>query len=183
MNSLDEYLAFCDCSKKVTEISAALMDLESIEFVNDEFCKIHKSNPFCQLYGPHIYGINLALKQKTGVSCIYHCPRGLSFFCVPVSPKYVIIVGPAVLLEKQEEAREYGDTLGRLPVISEEKLRGIEKWFRLVFGPQEIPIVIDNQNGLLTEGVFVPAYSIDTLRELFAGIRKGDYTGAQPLLD
>lgn len=183
MNSLDEYLAFCSCSERVTEIAVSLMDMENIEFVNDTFCRIHKSNPFCRSYGPHIYGVNLALNRKMGVSYIYHCPRGLSFFCIPISQKYVMIVGPAVLSERQKEAQEYGNTLDSLPVVSEEKMRDIEKWFRLTVGVEENPVMIADQNGLMTEGVFVPAYSIDTLRELFAKIRKGDYAGAQPLLD
>lgn len=183
MNSLDEYLAFCDCSKKVTEISVALMDLERIEFVNNEFCKIYKSNPFCRSYGPHVYGVNLALKGKPEDSCIYHCPRGLSFFCIPVCSKYVMIVGPVVLSERRAEAQEYNDTLRGIPVVSEEKMWDIEKWFRLAVGVEKNLAVIVDQNGLVTEGVFVPAYSIDTLRELFTRIREGDHAGAQPLLD
>lgn len=80
------------------------MDVENIEFVDDTFCRIHKSNPFCCSYGPHIYGVNLALNGKMGVSCIYHCPRGLSFFCIPASSKYVMIVGQAVLSERQKDS-------------------------------------------------------------------------------
>lgn len=121
MNSLDEYLVFCNCSERVTGIAVSLMDMENLEFVNDSFCKIHKSNPFCRSYGPHIYGLNLVLNGKTGASCIYHCQRGLSFFCVPISSKYVLIAGPAVLSERQAEAQEYGNTLGKLPVVSEKK--------------------------------------------------------------
>jgi len=158
----------------------ALLDLTSMDFLNDSFCKEHNTNnAFCETYVPHIFGMTLSCRPE---QYVYTCPRGLSFMSLPITANHMLVVGPFIFPDSGEAAKQLYSKTDGIAAVTREQVADLAQW--LLFALRGNGYCKKHSDlSELTEGIFVPAYSVDTLRDLFAKIRSGDQDGARPLLE
>ncbi len=186
MGVVERYRQFCRLTIKLTGIHATLMDVRKGRFACPPFYEEKNGDgSLCNAYNTHLYGAYQALSK--GGWYIYVCPRGLTFISIPFLShsdrlEYCLTIGPIISEQRSDHHAESchaeTDTVITLP---ETKIRNLAEWIEYAaperqFSRKQIDF---SMFGDITEGVFKPGYSIDTLKLLFQAIRRGDKESAR----
>lgn len=188
MNILQKYIPYCEYTKEILGVHATLIDFAQKRFACVPFYDDNGVVSGCNAYNTHLYGAYQAQSQLGWY--YYTCPRGLIFIALPIiknsTMDYCLIIGP-IILEGEPNQLEGGcsHSLKGVPTFSRKQIEQLGEWlsYSVPDYKHDFEQIDLSLFGGLSEGVFRPGYSVETLGRLFASIRGGNKTLAKELLE